>query len=107
MSRLPYLSVSGLSSRMNRRAQELFPLIWWSTRYMVFHARHISGRDQFRSGRLLKVRARAGSVSRRSRLTKKCALSCTIGPPTTPPNSCLLFRGFSTLGSSANCWALK
>ena len=74
---------------------------------MVFNARQLSGADQVSSGRVLKVVARAGLLSRRSRLTKKCALSCTIGPPNTPPNSYLLFVGFSTLESAANCWALK
>ena len=74
---------------------------------MVFNARHSSAADQLSSGRVLKVCALAGLATRPSRLTKKCALSCTIGPPKTPPNSYLLFDGFSTLGSSANCWALK
>ena len=92
---------------MKRSAQELLPLIWWSTRYMVFHARHFSGMDQSRSGRLLNLRVRAGLVSRRSRLTKKCAWSCTIGPPKMPPNSYLLFVGFSVLESSWNNWLLK
>ena len=105
--RLPIRLSSGLVSRMYRRAQELLPLTRWSTRYMVFHARHSSGDDQLSSGRVLKVVARAGLAIRRSRLTKKCALSCMIGPPNTPPNSYLLFAGFSTLGSLANCWAFK
>ncbi|MXW34480.1 MAG: hypothetical protein F4Z60_02360 [Chloroflexi bacterium] len=86
-------------------------MIWWSIRYMAFNARHSSFDDQLRSGRPgprePKTCARAGLATRPSRLTKKCALSCTIGPPKTPPNSYLLFDGFSTVGSSANCWALK
>ena len=68
----------GFDSRMNRRAQELLPLIWWSTRYMVFNARQSSAADQLRSGRparLLKIcSARAGLVSRRSTLDEEVRL---------------------------------
>ena len=49
------------------------------------------------------MRVRPGLVSRRSRLVKKWALSRTTGPPTTPPNSYLLFSGLSLPA----CWVRK
>src|SRR3954470_250720 len=85
----------GAHSRSQRTAHVLFLLIWWSTRINVFQSVRSSAIAKFSDGRDAKVRVRFGLSTCRSRLTKKCALFLTIGPPSTPPQSRRTEVGFS------------
>ena len=49
------------------------------------------------SGRAGMLMSSPSSISTRSRLKKKCALSRTTGPPIVPPNCCCLVSGFGRL----------
>ena len=65
----------------------------------VFQSLRSSTVEKSLPGRVLKTRVRFGLSTWRSRLTKKCALLRTIGPPMTNP-----YSRFSTSALGRSRW---